>query len=73
MSDYIDLGNLLRVALWSLGASTALALVYGLGVVGMSRARSAPGGATLARAGSVVAFAAFAAAIAVGIVLMSQK
>ena len=30
-------------------------------------------GATLARAGSVVAFAAFAAAIAVGIVLMSQK
>lgn len=74
MSAYIDLGNLVRVILWSLGSSIVLALAYGIGVHGLSRVRTAGGGsAVVPRVAATVGFAVFGAAIILGIWVMSQK
>ena len=72
MSTYIDLGKLLEVALVSLGFTAALALVYGLGVVGVSRSQTS-GTRGAAFGGAVLAFALFAAAVVFGIVVMARK
>ena len=74
MSAYIDLGNLVRVILWSLGSSIVLAIAYGVGVHGLSRVRTSTGGSVVVpRIAAGLGFAVFGAAIVLGIWVMSQK